>query len=123
MINTFTNADKVTQESKEPTIDAIAPSRMNGSRMVQFEAPTKRMISVSVRRDAADMRIVVPVSIMATTTITAANAAVAMVARFSTANTGSKNLPLITDSIDALLARKHFGNDLIFLRILQFQPQ
>lgn len=90
MINTFTNADKVTQESKEPTIDAIAPSRMNGSRMVQFEAPTKRMISVSVRRDAADMRIVVPVSIMATTTITAANAAVAMVARFSTANTGSK---------------------------------
>jgi len=63
---------------------------MNGRRMVQLEAPTKRMISVSSLRDAADIRIVVPVSMIAAITMMTAKPPVATVARLSMANTGSK---------------------------------
>ena len=48
------------------------------------------MISVSFFREAALSRIVVPVSRMATTTITAASTTVTTVARLSTAKIGSK---------------------------------
>ena len=89
-MNTCTITDNITQESIEPIPEAMAPSKMKGRRIVQFEAPTYRMISVSVRLDAADMRIVVPVSRMATNTITPARTAVTAVARFRMANTGSK---------------------------------
>ena len=90
VMNTFTMAESIRHESTEPISEAMVPSRMNGRRIVQFEAPTYLMISVSVRLDAADMRMVVPVSRMATTTITPASTAVTAVARLSTANTGSK---------------------------------
>ena len=86
-----TETESIRHESTEPISEAMAPSRMNGRRIVQFEAPTYLMISVSVRLDAADIRMVVPVSRMATTTITPASTAVTAVARLSTANTGSKN--------------------------------
>ena len=34
-----------------------------------------------------------------------------------------ENLPLVTDGIDTFLAGKHFGNHLVFFRILEFEPQ
>ena len=90
MTNTLTNTESVAQDSSEPTNDAIAPSRMNGNRIVQFEAPTKRMISVSFFRVAALMRIVVAVSMMATTTMPPASTTVTTVARFNNDYTDAK---------------------------------
>lgn len=92
VMNSFTMALNVPQASSEPISDANTPSNTNGRRMVQFEAPTSRMISVSFLREAALMRIVVPVSMMATRIITPASATVTAVARFSTEKTGSKIL-------------------------------
>ena len=51
---------------------AITPSRMKGSWITIFEAPTRRMIPVSRRRLKADSRIVVAISRMAQTIITPA---------------------------------------------------
>ena len=60
--------------------------------MVQFEAPTSRMISVSFLREAALMRIVVPSQHDGHQDHTPASATVTAVARFSTEKTGSKIL-------------------------------
>ena len=92
VMNTFTMPLNAPAASNDPRNEANTPSSTNGNRIVQLEAPTNRMISVSFLREAALIRIVVPVSMMATTIITAASTMVTAVARFSTENTGSKIL-------------------------------
>ena len=89
-MKTFTTALSAAQDKSDPRNEAQTPSNMNGNRIVQFEAPTSRIISVSFLRDAALIRIVVPVSMIATTIITAAITSVTTVALFNAENMGSK---------------------------------
>ncbi len=58
--------------SSDPISPANTPSRMNGVWMKRFDAPTRRMMPSSRRRENADSRMVVAISSTAATSMIAA---------------------------------------------------
>ena len=73
-----------------PMSAAMTPSRMKGSCMNRFEAPTSRMMLVSLERLIADRRIVVEMRRTAASAMIAARPPVIQVARFMTRKRGSR---------------------------------
>ena len=73
-----------------PAVAATAPSSMNGIWISEREEPTIRMIWVSLRLLSAERRMVVVMSRIAATSITAASAAAMMVATLRNRNSSEK---------------------------------
>ena len=87
-----TPAHSVPTAASAPIRAAMTPSSMNGNWMKKLEAPTSRMISVSLDRLIADSRIVVVIKSTAVSPMIAASPAVIHEARFMTRKNGSRVL-------------------------------
>ena len=92
MMTNCSTAASVRQASRAPPIAAISDSSRNGSMMYQFEAPTRRMIPISRRREYAAIRMVLPICSAAASRSRALSPTVAQRARFSQVNIGSRIL-------------------------------
>ena len=88
----YTPAHNAPTAAKAPMSAAMAPSSMKGNWMKNLEAPTRRMIPVSLERLIADKRIVVEISSTAATAMIAARPPVIHEARFMTRKNDSRVL-------------------------------